>query len=150
MDMWIGLQSDTDLKEGEASRVNWQGSEWPGPGGDGPCKSQVRKAKEECRREWSTTAGSAYRWEVRLAHGSAGGSCERQAVGRTAASKWSLAGGEGGQRLVAYTCNLSYSGGQWRSGGLRFKASLGKYFVKPYLEKTLHKKRTGGVTRCRS
>jgi hypothetical protein len=30
-----------------------------------------------------------------------------------------------------------------RSGGLWFKANLGKWFVRPYLEKTLHKKRAG-------
>jgi hypothetical protein len=32
-----------------------------------------------------------------------------------------------------------------RSGGSRFKASLGKKFMRPYLKKTHHKKRAGGV-----
>jgi hypothetical protein len=36
--------------------------------------------------------------------------------------------------LVAHTCNPSYSGGS------QFKASLGKWFARPYLEKTHHKK----------
>jgi hypothetical protein len=36
--------------------------------------------------------------------------------------------------VVAHACNPSYS------GGLRFKANLGKQFSRPYLEKTRHKK----------
>jgi hypothetical protein len=32
-----------------------------------------------------------------------------------------------------------------RSGRLRFKASLGKQFTKPYLENTYHKKKTDGI-----
>jgi hypothetical protein len=49
---------------------------------------------------------------------------------------------------VAHPCNPGYSGGK-RSGGSQFKASLGKYFARPDLEKTHHKKRgqgAGGVT----
>jgi hypothetical protein len=47
--------------------------------------------------------------------------------------------------LVAHTFNPSYSGGK-RSGGLLFEASLGKYFMKPYLKNTQHtkKKKMGG------
>jgi hypothetical protein len=48
---------------------------------------------------------------------------------------------------VAHTCNPSYLGD--RSGGLRFEASRGKYFVKPYLKDTQlkkkKKKKAGGV-----
>jgi hypothetical protein len=49
--------------------------------------------------------------------------------------------------LVAHTFNPSYSGGK-RSGGLLFEASLGKYFMKPYLKNTQHtkKKKNGGET----
>jgi hypothetical protein len=32
-----------------------------------------------------------------------------------------------------------------RSGGWQFEASLGKKFKRPYLERTHHKKRAGGV-----
>jgi hypothetical protein len=32
-----------------------------------------------------------------------------------------------------------------RSGGLQFKASVGKWFTRPYLENTHHKKRVVGV-----
>jgi hypothetical protein len=45
---------------------------------------------------------------------------------------------------VAHTCNPSYSGGR-DQGESQFKASLGKQFLRPYLEKILHKKRAGGV-----
>jgi hypothetical protein len=38
--------------------------------------------------------------------------------------------------LVVHTCNPSYSGGRES----RFKASVSKQFVRPYLEKLLHKK----------
>jgi hypothetical protein len=48
------------------------------------------------------------------------------------------------QVLVAHACNPSYSGG--RSGGSKFKANWGKYLERPYLEKTHHKKRAGGVS----
>jgi hypothetical protein len=40
---------------------------------------------------------------------------------------------------VGYAYNPSYSGGR-ESGGLRFEASPGKLFMRPYLEKTHHKK----------
>jgi hypothetical protein len=40
---------------------------------------------------------------------------------------------------VAHACNLSYAGGR-DSGGLWLEASLGKWFSRSYLEKTLHKK----------
>jgi hypothetical protein len=44
-----------------------------------------------------------------------------------------------GQALAAHACNPSYSGVK-RSGGSRFKASLGKMFMRPYLKKKHHKK----------
>jgi hypothetical protein len=39
---------------------------------------------------------------------------------------------------VAHTCNPSYSGGR----DLASKASLGKWFKRPYLEKSFTKKKT--------
>jgi hypothetical protein len=43
---------------------------------------------------------------------------------------------------VAHSCNPTYR--RQRSGGLQFEASLGKYFSRPYLKKT-HHKRAGRV-----
>jgi hypothetical protein len=45
--------------------------------------------------------------------------------------------------LVAHIYNPSYLGD--RSGRPWFKTSPSKQFVRPYLEKTHHKKGTGGV-----
>jgi hypothetical protein len=45
---------------------------------------------------------------------------------------------------VAHTCNPSYSGSRDQED-LDSKPTLGKEFVRPYLEKTHHKKRVGGV-----
>jgi hypothetical protein len=47
---------------------------------------------------------------------------------------------------VAHAYNPSYSGVRQRSGGTPFEASLGKYFLRPYLEKTQDKKRADGVS----
>jgi hypothetical protein len=44
--------------------------------------------------------------------------------------------------ILATQEDPSYSGG---SGGSWFKASLGKYFLSPYLEKNPSQKRAGGV-----
>jgi hypothetical protein len=46
-----------------------------------------------------------------------------------------------GWALVAHAYNPSYSGGRERSEGSWFQASLGKYFTRPYLEKSHHKTR---------
>jgi hypothetical protein len=46
--------------------------------------------------------------------------------------------------VVAHACNPSYSRGN-RLEGSRFKASRGKQFTRPYLEKNHHKKGAGGV-----
>jgi hypothetical protein len=48
------------------------------------------------------------------------------------------------RKKVAHTCNPSFSG-VWRSGGLRFEASLGKYFHKILSRKNPSQKRVGGV-----
>jgi hypothetical protein len=47
------------------------------------------------------------------------------------------------QALVAHTCNLTTQEAEMRSSW--FKASPGKKFKRPYIEKTHHKKRTSGV-----
>jgi hypothetical protein len=41
--------------------------------------------------------------------------------------------------LVALTCNPSYSGGSW------LEDNPGKQFTRPYLKKTHHIKRAGGM-----
>jgi hypothetical protein len=45
---------------------------------------------------------------------------------------------------VAHSCNPSYYGGR-DQGELWFKARPGKWFLRPYLKKTYHKKKAGGV-----
>jgi hypothetical protein len=42
--------------------------------------------------------------------------------------------------MVAHTCNPSYSGGRDKEDQSS-KPVLGKYFARPYFEKTLHKKK---------
>jgi hypothetical protein len=51
---------------------------------------------------------------------------------------------------VAHACHPSYSGGRDQSGGLQFKASLGKQFARPYLKKSLHKKGLAECSRCKA
>jgi hypothetical protein len=55
--------------------------------------------------------------------------------GRGWVSKWQLS-----RVLVAHTCNPSYSGGRDQE-----ETSLGKEFLRPYLEKTHYKRRASRV-----